>query len=113
MFRTARLVGIAGNLDGAVIGCRVAVDEPLRVEGSRTTITVGHALGDAAAVGIDEPGQIQHLAKRDGAEIKIETRYEHVVAGIEKRLGEQKEIGDKLAFIDSDALHSFANLLLD
>src|SRR6185437_17169248 len=66
----ARLVCIAGDLHRAVVGCRFAADEPLRVEGPRAAGAVGHALGDAAAVGIDEPAQVQHFAERESAEIK-------------------------------------------
>ncbi len=67
----AGLVGVAGHFDGAIVGRGLALDEPLRVEGARAATAVGHALGDATAVGIDEPGQIQHLAEGHGAEVEM------------------------------------------
>jgi hypothetical protein len=34
MFRAARLVGVAGQFDGAVIRSKLAFDQPLRVKGA-------------------------------------------------------------------------------
>src|SRR3569833_2964487 len=75
----AWLVGVAGNLDWTIVGCGLAPNETLRVESARTTVAVGHALGNAAPVCIDKPGQVEHLPKRTGAKIKIEAGNKHIV----------------------------------
>ena len=104
MLGAARLVGVAGHLDGAVVGGGLAVDEALRVEGAGSAGAVGHAFGDAAAIGIHEPGKVKHLSKRHGSEIEVEAGDEYVMIGIEQILGKEKEVGDELAFVDCDAL---------
>jgi hypothetical protein len=58
MLGAARLVRIAGDLDGGVIGGWLAFNETLGIEGPGTTTAVGHAFGDAAAIGIHEPREV-------------------------------------------------------
>ncbi len=81
-----RLVGVARHLDGAVVGRGFAVDETLRIESASAAGAVGHALGDAAAVGVHKPGEIEHFAEGHGAKVEIESRDEHIVIGIEQSL---------------------------
>ena len=96
----ARLVGVAGHLDGAVVGRRLAVDETLRIERTGAAGAIGHALGDAATVGVHEPSQVKHFSKWHGAEIEIEAGDKNIVIGVEQVLCEQKEVRNELAFID-------------
>src|ERR1700728_2948786 len=102
MLGAARLVGIAGHFNRAVVRCGLAGDEPLRIECTRPAPAISHALGDAAAIGIDEPMKGQRLAKGNGAEIKVEPGDEHIVIGVEQVFGEEKEIADELTLIDGD-----------
>src|SRR5580693_1330390 len=108
----ARLVAVAGDFDGAVIGSRFAVDEALRIEGASAAGAIGHALGDAASVGVHEPGEVEHFAEGQGAEVEIEAGDENVVARIEQVAREYEEVADELAFVDSDALDLLADLSL-
>ncbi len=89
----------------------MAVDETLRIEGPGTTTAISHALGDAAAVGIHKPGEVQHFSERDGAKIEVEAGDENVVIGIEQVPGEDEKTVDKLTLVDRDALDSLAYFL--
>ena len=75
VLRAARLVGVAGNLDGSIVRRGLTRNQPLRVERPRPATAVGHALGDAAAVGVHEPGEIEHFSEGEGAEVEIEGPY--------------------------------------
>ena len=112
MFGATGLVGVAGDLDGAVVGGWFTVDQTLRIERPRAAGAVGHALGDAAAVGVDQPTQVQHLAERHCPKVEIEAGHEHVVAGLEQVFGEDEKAVDELALVDGDTLHALADLLL-
>ena len=52
----AGFVVVAGHDDGAVVGCGLAVDEALGVEGLGTATAVGDEFGEVSGVGADEPG---------------------------------------------------------
>lgn len=106
----ARLIRVPRHLDGAVVGRWLAVNQALGVERSCSTGTVGHAFSDAAAVGVYEPGQVQHLSKWKRAKIKIESGNQHVMAGIEQVASEDEQVAHKLAFVDRNTLHFFADL---
>ena len=109
----ARLVGVAGHFDGAVVGRGRSVDEALRVEGAGSAGAVGHAFGDAAAIGVHEPGKVKHFSKRHGSEIEVEAGDEYIMIGIEQIPGEEKEVGDELAFVDGDAFDALADFLFE
>ena len=79
MLGTTRLVRVAGNFDGGVIGGWLAFNESLRIEGPGTTTAISHALGDAAAICIHKPGEVQHLSEGDGTKIQVEAGDENVV----------------------------------
>src|ERR1035437_9660913 len=111
MLRAARLIGVAGHFNGAVIAGGLAFDEALRIEGAGPATAVGHALGDAAAVGAREPGEVQHLSERDGAEVEVKPCDKNVVVFVEQVLDEEKKIFNKLAFIDRNAFHPLAYFL--
>jgi len=111
MFCTARLVRIAGEFDGAVPGRGLAADEPLRVKGAVSACAVGDAFGDAAAVGVHKPRQVEHLSKGDGAKVEVKPGDKNVVARIKKVAREGEEAFNELAFIDGDALNSLADIL--
>src|SRR3974377_744752 len=100
MLRAAWLIRIAGHLDGTVVWSRLAFNETLRIKCACTTATVSHALGDAAAVGIHEPGEIEHFTKGNGSEVEVESGNENVVVALEQSFRELKEPIDKLAFVD-------------
>ena len=112
MFWAAGLVGVAGNLDGAVEGRGLAIDEPLRIEGASAATAIGQALGDGASEGVDEPGEIEHFAEGIGAEVEVETGDEYVMAGFKQIFDEEEEGVDELTLVDGDALDTLANLLL-
>jgi hypothetical protein len=111
MFGAAGLVGVAGNVDGTVVGGGFAFNEALGVEGAGSATAVGHALGDAAAVGVDEPGEVEHFSKGEGAEVEVEAGDEDIVISIEQVAREEEKVLDELALIDGDALDFFADFL--
>ena len=109
MLCAAGLVGVAGDFDGTIVGRGFATDEALRIESAVAATAIGHALGNAAAVCIDEPGEVEHFTKGKGAKVQIESGDEHIVIGIEQVAREDKELVDELSFVDGDALDFLAN----
>jgi hypothetical protein len=77
--------------------------QALRVESAVSATAIGHALGHAAPIRVDEPVEIQHFAKWNPTKIEIEARDKHIVAGIEQVLGKQEKVVDELTFVDRDA----------
>ncbi len=90
MLGASWLVGVAGHLDGAVVGCRSSLDQALRIESAIAAAAIGHAFRDAAAIGVDQPMKIKHFAKWNRTKIEIEACDEHIVTGLEQMSGEQK-----------------------
>src|ERR1035437_4482904 len=109
MLGAARLVGVAGHFDGAVIESGFAFDQPLRVKGTAAAGTVGDAFGNVAAVGVHIPRQVEHLSKGKGAKVQVKTGDQNVVARVKKVARESEEIGDELPFVYADALHPLAD----
>jgi hypothetical protein len=74
---------------------------------------MGHAFCNAAAEGVYEPSEVEHLTEWNCAEVEIEPRNENVVISGEKMFSEQKEIVNKLAFVDGYAFDALANFLFN
>src|SRR3569833_1906291 len=113
MLGAPRLIGVTREIDRAVIGRGLAVNQALRVERTRSAGAIGHAFRDAAAVRVHEPGEVQHFAERHRAEIEVEAGDKDIVIGIEQVSSEEKEVDYELAFVDGDELDALADLLFD
>src|SRR5664280_2160345 len=107
MLSATGLVGVAWHLDRTVVGSGFAGNQALRVKSAIPATAIGHALGNTAAVGIHEPGEIEHLAKWECAKVQIESGDQHIVIGIEQVPREDEQLIYKLSFIDGDALNLF------
>src|SRR5258708_26250912 len=111
MLGAARLVRVAGNLDGTVVGRWLPANQPMRIKGAGPATAISHTFGDAAAVSIHKPAKIQHFSERNRTEVQIKSRDKNIVIGIKQVLREQEESIDELTFVDGDALDFLPNLL--
>src|SRR5271157_6287902 len=111
MLGAARLVGVAGHFDGAIVGSGLALDQPLRVKGAAAAVAVSDAFRNVAPVGVQKPRQVEHLSEGKCAKVQIEAGNQNVMARVEQVAREDEEIRNELPLINGDALHPLADAL--
>ena len=60
----------------------------------RSAVAIGDALGDVAAVGVHQSGEVQHLAEGHGAKVEVESCDENVLALVERAPGKEEKLID-------------------